>query len=424
MLAEWAGTGGLWLTGWPDEAPAAPEAPVAARLGAAAALLATVTEALGRRVDVDLPALVSGRAALSGHTRRGRTSAGGSCRLLPAADGWVAVNLARPSDIEAVGALAGTEGGRDPWTAVGAAVARAPASDVVERAQLLGIAAAQLGRHRDGVIAPPTLPWGFSTLSLPGPRRRRSPTVVDLSAMWAGPMCAHLLGRAGARVIKVDSAARPDGARFGDRTFFDWLHGGHASVVLDFGEEGGRRDLIALLETADVVIEASRPRALQQLGIDAPALVRHVPGLTWISITGYGRWGRWANRVAFGDDAAVAGGLVGCDGAGQPVFCGDALADPITGLFAAVAAAASVAAGGGHLVDVAMSAVAAYVASPAGMLTAHDIASTPGGGWRLRHDRTWHDIRPPAAPPKPEPARPMGADTAAVLAAIDRLPAR
>ena len=132
--------------------------------------------------------------------------------------------------------------------------------------------------------------------------------VVDLSSMWAGPLCARLLGLAGAQVIKVESADRPDGARAGDRRFFDWLHAGHRSVVVDFRSESGRAALAALLETADVVIEASRPRALAAFGL-APETTPHRDGQVWLSITGYGR--AEADRVAFGDDAAVAGGLVG-----------------------------------------------------------------------------------------------------------------
>ena len=45
--------------------------------------------------------------------------------------------------------------------------------------------------------------------------------------------------------------------------------------------------------------------------------------------------GRDSPRVGFGDDVAAGAGLVACDQAGQPVFCGDALADPLTGLAAA-----------------------------------------------------------------------------------------
>ena len=65
--------------------------------------------------------------------------------------------------------------------------------------------------------------------------------------------------------------------------------------------------------------------------------------------------------MAFGDDAAVSGGLV-CGGDDAPVFCGDAIADPLTGLAAAVAVAESLRSGGGELIELSMSAVAATYA--------------------------------------------------------------
>ena len=67
---------------------------------------------------------------------------------------------------------------------------------------------------------------------------------------------------------------------------------------------------------------------------------------------------RQPGRVAFGDDAAVAGGLV-AHGPGGPCFLGDAIADPLSGIAAATAAAELVAAGRSGLVDVAMAGVAA-----------------------------------------------------------------
>jgi hypothetical protein len=81
----------------------------------------------------------------------------------------------------------------------------------------------------------------------------------------------------------------------------------------------------------------------------------------WLRITGHGTDGEQANWVAFGDDAAVAGGLVGTGGAG-PVFCADAVADPLTGLQSALAVTDSLASGGGAVVDVAMAGVAASYA--------------------------------------------------------------
>ena len=62
--------------------------------------------------------------------------------------------------------------------------------------------------------------------------------------------------------------------------------------------------------------------------------------------------------VAFGDDAAVAGGLVGSARA-SPVFIGDAIADPLTGLAATQAVLDALGRGGGEIVEIALAEVAA-----------------------------------------------------------------
>ena len=72
--------------------------------------------------------------------------------------------------------------------------------------------------------------------------------------------------------------------------------------------------------------------------------------------------GDGANRVAFGDDAAAAGGLLRKTSSGAPRFVGDALADPLTGMAAAAAAFKAIAHGGGVLVDAALSGIAAGAA--------------------------------------------------------------
>ena len=85
------------------------------------------------------------------------------------------------------------------------------------------------------------------------------------------------------------------------------------------------------------------------------------PGRIWLRINGYRDQ---PDRPAFGDDAAVAGGLVGAAADG-PVFCGDAIADPLSGLEAARAVGESLRRGGGEVIDVSMAQVAArYAALP------------------------------------------------------------
>lgn len=299
-------------------------------------------------VTVDLPTSLFLRARLAGLPSPGRTSAGGSCRLLRTADGWAAVNLARPDDHASLPALLALLGARDADLADGAR--RTTAFRFADAAQTVGVPAAALGAACSG-----RAPVRARSC---GERRHRPlarPRVLDLSALWAGPLCARLLGLAGAEVTKVESAARPDGARRGHPGFYRWLHDGHESLVLDF-TSGALADAV---DRADVVIEASRPRALRRLGVSAEEFLAARPGRVWVGITGYGRDD---DRIAFGDDAAVAGGLVGRDAHGDPVFLGDALADPVTGLYAAWAVARSLSAGGGELLCVSMAACAASLA--------------------------------------------------------------
>jgi crotonobetainyl-CoA:carnitine CoA-transferase CaiB-like acyl-CoA transferase len=242
----------------------------------------------------------------------------------------------------------------------------------------------------------------------------RRPVVVDLSSLWAGPLCSHVLSLAGARVIKVESTRRPDAGRSAER-FFDLLHAGQESVALDFTQPGDRARLRALIAAADLVIEGSRPRALEQLGIEPRECLRERPDLVWLSLTAYGRDGPWRHHVGFGDDTAVAGGLVGRDVAGRPLFIGDALADPITGLLAAAYALAALSAGGGCLLDIALRDAAAFAcAAPA--LPASDLRVFEEGGlWFVGIDEVTEAVAQPVARPDRGTAPALGADTTRIL---------
>ena len=157
--------------------------------------------------------------------------------------------------------------------------------------------------------------------------------------------------------------------------FYAGLHAGGQAVQLDFGSQSGRAELRRLAGLAGIVVESSRPRALQRLGLIAEDWLAAAPGRVWISITGYGREDP-QQRVAFGDDAAAAGGLVAWCPGETPAFCGDAIADPLTGILAALAALAAVRAGGGILADVSMAGVSADLARPGtGPAYPHEVRS-------------------------------------------------
>jgi hypothetical protein len=389
----WAASGAMILTGHADGPPLLGPLTLPERATAATHAIAELTRGV---VRLSWGALVSGRAALLGTRRRGRISPGGSCRLLRAGDGsWVAINLPRRDDLESVPALTGLPDNEGPWTAVERWVAEETAAAVVERATLLSIPAAQLHRPvmpQEPVLAVPR--WTPAS-----PRTAGEVRVVDLSSMWAGPLAARILAAAGAQVAKVESTHRPDGAR-AIPAFYDWLHPlDQPSVTFDFADPVSRRRLRSLMQSADVVIEGSRPRALEQLGCSPDDMVDRT-GRVWLSITGHGRSGPDRDRVGFGDDAAVAGGLVAWDTDGEPVFCADAIADPLTGLVGARAVLDALTSGGGVLLDASLSRTAAWVSasdqwdSP----PLWQARSTTEGGWQL-------DL-PPAPVPVVEPARP------------------
>jgi hypothetical protein len=304
-------------------------------------------------IDIDPAELLTGRACLLGLSPQGRISAGGATRLMGSGDGWCALTLSRQDDIDAVPALIESDAvGDDPWPAVQHWVAGNASADVTARARLLGLPVAALAETR---AAAPRI----TTLGAAAPPRKPSGLLVaDLSSMWAGPLCGQLLARAGATVVKVETARRPDGTRSGPSAFFDWMNSGKLSYTVDFDEPSGIR---RLLESADVVIESSRPAALEHRGL-GPTDVAPRDGRVWLRITGHGVEGDRAGWVAFGDDAAVSGGLV--DGtANEPVFSGDAIADPLTGLYGALSGVESLSRGGGEIIELSMAAVAATYAA-------------------------------------------------------------
>src|SRR5262245_47756987 len=227
------------LTGHADEAPRLAPGPLAAWARDEIAALRRLAPA-PLPADLDGPALLGERAALLGLRRRGTIAPGGACRLLEAADGWIAATLARDDDAALLPAWLGVECAGDPWPAVARAVRERGASESVARAGLLGLAAAV-------AVGLPEAAPAAHRVAARGPRRERpaaaAPRVLDLASLWAGPLCAHLLGLAGARVVKVESPSRPDGARAGNAAFFDLLNAGKASVALDLASPAGREAL-------------------------------------------------------------------------------------------------------------------------------------------------------------------------------------
>jgi crotonobetainyl-CoA:carnitine CoA-transferase CaiB-like acyl-CoA transferase len=153
---------------------------------------------------------------------------------------------------------------------------------------------------------------------------------------------------------------------------------------------------------------------LRQIGIDATDILAESPGLTWVSITGHGSEPPASEWIGFGDDAAASAGLCHAMAAahGAFMFCGDAIADPLTGLHAAVAAWASWLSGGGRKIDLSLRGVSVHCA----VAGATDEPVRRVRDWAALVERAQPAML--ALPVEDGVARVLGADTQAVLSGL------
>jgi crotonobetainyl-CoA:carnitine CoA-transferase CaiB-like acyl-CoA transferase len=206
-------------------------------------------------------------------------------------------------------------------------------------------------------------------------------TVLDLSRVLSGPYCTMLLADMGARVIKVEHPGRGDDTRHwgppfvaGESAYFLSINRNKESVSLDFKQPEGRRLLDGLIARADVLVENFRPGTLDRLGLGYEQLAGACPRLVYCSISGFGRTGPRRERPGYDAVMQGEGGLMSITGPedGPPYRLGVAIADLVTGMFAAqgvlLALVARATTGRGQHVDVAMlDSVAAMLTYQAGI---------------------------------------------------------
>ena len=162
--------------------------------------------------------------------------------------------------------------------------------------------------------------------------------VVDLTVMWAGPLCTRVLADLGAEVIKIESPNRVDGTR-ANPGYFNWLNRNKRSLTLDLGKPQGAQLFRRLVGLSDVVVENFTPRVMPNFGLGYRALRAIKRDLIMISMPAYGSTGPYRNYVAYGPGIEAMSGLswlTGYEGR-PPMTSGSAYGDPIAGLHGALA---------------------------------------------------------------------------------------
>ncbi len=183
----------------------------------------------------------------------------------------------------------------------------------------------------------------------------RGVRVLDLSRVLAGPWASQALADLGADVLKVERPGAGDDTRGwgppwhvapdGTETsaYFQSCNRGKASLAIDLASEAGAAEVRALAGAADVVLENFKPGALLRYGLDPVQLRAAHPRLVACSITGFGQTGPWRDRAGYDLMIQGMGGLMSLGGApdGPPMKTGVAVADLMTGMYAATAVLAA-----------------------------------------------------------------------------------
>ncbi|WFE76741.1 CaiB/BaiF CoA-transferase family protein [Roseinatronobacter sp. S2] len=146
--------------------------------------------------------------------------------------------------------------------------------------------------------------------------------VLDLSQVMAGPYCCMLLGDMGADVIKVEPPEAGDQTRKAmgfrmkgqDSPGFLALNRNKRSITINLKSDTGRKLFYALVRTADIVVENSRPGVAAKLGVDYETLREINPRIIYASISGFGQTGPWAQRPGFDLIAQAMSGVMSAMG--------------------------------------------------------------------------------------------------------------
>ena len=191
--------------------------------------------------------------------------------------------------------------------------------------------------------------------------------VLDLTSIIMAPFATQILAGLGADIVKIES---PEGdymrhvgpmRNAGMGHIFLHANRGKRSVVLDLKQAAARAALLRMAASADVFITNVRPQAMKRLGLDHAALEAGNPRLIYVSCTGFGQRGPYADKPAYDDLIQGATGipwLMQAYGAPEPCYTPLTLADRLTGLHATYAITAALYArektGAGQLVEVPM----------------------------------------------------------------------
>jgi crotonobetainyl-CoA:carnitine CoA-transferase CaiB-like acyl-CoA transferase len=181
-------------------------------------------------------------------------------------------------------------------------------------------------------------------------------TVVELGQMIAVPGATHLLATQGAEVVKVENLAGGDDLRRygssknGMSGWFANANAGKRAIAVDLESDDGREVLLRLVDRADVFAQGYRAGAVERLGIGYDVASARNPRLVYLSASGFGSDGPYAERPAYDPIIQALTGWASSQrtATGEPSLVRGMVADKVAALVVAQAITAALAARGRH----------------------------------------------------------------------------
>lgn len=165
--------------------------------------------------------------------------------------------------------------------------------------------------------------------------------VLDVSAAVAGPFISTQLADMGAEVVMVEPVHRPDVMRVTGPVVGDvsgsWvsMHRNKRAAAIDVRDQRGLDALLALADRADVFVQNFRPGVAERIGLGYEALSARNERLVYVSVSGFGPDGPYADQPVYDPIVQAVAGVVAGQG-GDLVK--NVIADKVTAVTAANAA--------------------------------------------------------------------------------------
>ena len=173
-------------------------------------------------------------------------------------------------------------------------------------------------------------------------------TVLELGVMIAIPAATYVLAQQGATVIKVEDTGMGDQLRFygseknGISGWFASANAGKQSLAVDLREDAGKAVLWKLIEQADVLMQGFRPGVIERLGFGWETVHARASKLVYLSSSGFGPTGPYADRPVYDPVIqALAGWAGGQQDDGHPTLVHGMVADKVSALSSAQAVTAA-----------------------------------------------------------------------------------